>query len=496
MWRRIANARLEGTSHGSGPRVAMQRDKGHGVAKRGTHSMASYFEGARRELSLEDGSRVAVVGGGPAGAFFAYFLQRLAESADLELEIDIYEPRLFTHRGPAGCNHCGGIVSESLVQLLASEGVNLPTEVVERGIEAYMLHMDVGRVRIGTPTDEKRIAGVFRGNGPRGSERALRVGFDRYLLDLAASSGANVIRSLVTRVAWREDRPELEHGGGARTRYDLVALAAGVNSQLLQKGCDAAPGYTFPGTLTTFICEFHLGREAIQASLGDAMHIFLLDLPRLEFSSLIPKGDYVTLCVLGHDVDEALVDAFLAAPEVKRCFPGGKVPELVCHCFPRLNVRPSAQPFADRMVWIGDCGVARLYKDGIGSAYRMAKAAARTAAFHGIAAEDFEAHYGPACRSINWDNALARLVFMATTAIQRLRPLRRGVLRMTATEQAREEVFKHMSSVLWDVFTGSAPYKDVLVRSLHPGFVASLAWNLVAANTVAFGTHVKGTGHD
>ncbi len=425
------------------------------------------------------------MGGGPAGTFFAYFLQRLAQSADLQLDIDIYEPRLFTHRGPAGCNHCGGIVSESLVQLLASEGINLPTEVVERGIEAYMLHMDVGSVRIMTPSEEKRIAGVFRGNGPRGSERSLRVGFDRYLLDLTASSGVHVVRSLVTRVGWRENRPELEHGAGKRTRYDLVALAAGVNSQLLQNGCEAAPGYTFPGTLTTFICEFHLGQAAIQASLGDAMHIFLLDLPRLEFAAMIPKGDYVTLCVLGHDVDEALVDAFLAAPEVKRCFPGGKLPELACHCFPRLNVHPAAQPFADRMVWIGDCGVARLYKDGIGSAYRMAKAAARTAVFQGVAARDFEAHYGPTCRAMNWDNTLARLVFMATSAIQKLRPLRRGVLRMTATEQAHKDVFRHMSSVLWDVFTGSASYQDVLVRSVHPAFMAKLTWNLVAGNVAA-----------
>lgn len=466
--------------------VATRRDQGHGIAPLGRHDLAaSLIKAVPGEFALGDGSRVAVVGGGPAGSFFAYFLQRLAESSGLELNVDIYEPRLFTHRGPAGCNHCGGIVSESLVQLLASEGINLPTEVVERGIEAYMLHMDVGSVRIRTPSEEKRIAGVFRGNGPRGSERSLRVGFDRYLLDLAASNGARVIRSLVTQVGWCEDRPELEHGGGQRARYDLVALAAGVNSRLLQQGCEAAPTYTFPGTLTTFISEFHLGHTAVQASLGDAMHIFLLDLPRLEFAALIPKGDYVTLCVLGHNVDEALVDALLAAPEVRRCFPRGEVPQIACHCFPRLNVRPSARPYADRLVWIGDCGVARLYKDGIGSAYRMAKAAARTVAFHGVSAKDFETHYLPTCRAMNWDNTLARLVFLSTTLIQKLRPLRRGVLRMTANEQANREKFHHMSSVLWDVFTGSAPYQDVLVRSCHPGFITSLTWNFVAGNAAA-----------
>jgi flavin-dependent dehydrogenase len=434
---------------------------------------------------LDSGSRVAIVGGGPAGTLFAYFLRRLAQSVDLALEIDLYEPRLFGHCGPAGCNHCGGIVSESLVQLLASEGVNLPDEVVQRGIDAYVLHTDVGSVRIRTPSEQKRIAGVFRGNGPRGSDSSQRIGFDDYLLELAGSSGAHIVRRMVTGVGWMEDRPEVEQRDGTRTRYDLVALAVGVNSRLLQKGCDAAPGYTFPGTLTTFICEFRLGEEAIQETLDDAMHIFLLDLPRLEFAALIPKGEYVTLCVLGHHVDQCLVDAFLSAPEVRQCFPGGRIPELACHCFPRLNVRAPKQPFADRMVWIGDCGVARLYKDGIGSAYRMAKAAARTAVFHGISASDFRAHYGPACRAMDWDNTLARLVFMATTAIQRARPLRRGVLRMTATEQAGAGALKQMSSVLWDVFTGSAPYKDVLARSCHPGFVGRLAWHLVAGNAAA-----------
>lgn len=434
---------------------------------------------------LDRGSRVAIVGGGPAGTLFAYFLQRLADSVDLELEIDLYEPRLFGHCGPAGCNHCGGIVSESLVQLLASEGVNLPDEVVQRGIDAYVLHTDVGSVRIRTPSEQKRIAGVFRGNGPRGSESSERIGFDHYLLKLAGSSGVHIIRSMVTGIAWNEDRPEVEQRDGTRTRYDLVALAVGVNSRLLQEGCDAAPGYTFPGTLTTFICEFRLGQEAIQETLDDAMHIFLLDLPRLEFAALIPKGEYVTLCVLGHHVDQRLVDALFLTPEVRQCFPGGRIPELACHCFPRLNVRAPKQPFADRMVWIGDCGVARLYKDGIGSAYRMAKAAARTAVFHGISASDFRAHYGPACRAMDWDNTLARLVFTATTAIQRARPLRRGVLRMTATEQAGEGALKHMSGVLWDVFTGSAPYKDVLARSCHPRFVGRLAWHLVVGNAAA-----------
>jgi hypothetical protein len=39
-----------------------------------------------------------------------------------------------------------------------------------------------------------------------------------------------------------------------------------------------------------------------------------------------------------------------------------------------------------------------------------------------------------------------------------------------------------MSSVLWDLFSGSAPYTDVFQRTLHPGYVGSLIHNLVAGN--------------
>lgn len=61
--------------------------------------------------TLEDGARVGVVGGGPAGSLFAYFLLRFARQIDLDVRVEIYEPRDFTQPGPQGCNMCCGIVS-------------------------------------------------------------------------------------------------------------------------------------------------------------------------------------------------------------------------------------------------------------------------------------------------------------------------------------------------------------------------------------------------
>lgn len=438
-------------------------------------------------LTLENGARVAVVGGGPAGSFFSYFLLDLAKLVDLDLKVDIFEPRPFTHCGPAGCNHCGGIVSESLVQLLAAEGVNLPFEAVQRGIDSYQLHMDVGQVRIETPLHEQRIAAVYRGNGPRSSEPRMLLGFDRFLQELACEHGATLHRRLVSGIEFSASDVRIACADGDGGSYDFVAVAAGINSALAGEIAPAGREPERAGTLTTFICEFHLGRDVVDTYFGNSMHVFLMDLPRLEFAALIPKDDNVTMCMLGHDVDEALVNAFLNSPQVRECFPGGVVPTNVCHCFPRINVRAHPKPFGDRFVMIGDCGVARLYKDGIGSSYRTAKAAALTAVLHGIAEENFRDYFAPTCRAITTDNAIGRAVFQGSHLFQRFRFTRRALLRMTRREQQSATSARRLSGILWDVFSGSAPYTDIMVRGCHPGFLAGLAGNLLAANLPKIG---------
>jgi flavin-dependent dehydrogenase len=342
--------------------------------------------------------------------------------------------------------------------------------------------MDVGSVRIDTPLQEKRIAAVYRGNGPRASERITTKGFDRYLLDMAVSNGAAVRRKLVTDVKWPEGRPHVISADGTEATYDLLVVASGVNSQVMHIIEELGLGYQTPSVVTAFIIEFHMGQRLIEQYLGTSMHVFLLDIPRLKFAALIPKGDFVTVCMLGDNIDQQLVNMFLNAVEVRRLFPGAIVPANCCYCFPRINVRKARKPFANRLVLIGDSSVSRLYKDGIGAAYRTAKAAARTAALHGISEEAFAHHYWPACRAIDRDNMIGRLIFAASRLIQKLRFSRRAVCRMTFLEQTTPNSRRLMSSVLWDLFTGSAPYREVLARTLHPAFIVGLAWNLIAGN--------------
>lgn len=435
---------------------------------------------AQSELQLDDGSRVGVIGGGPAGSFFSFFLLGTAERLGLDVSVDIYEPRDFSRPGPAGCNMCGGIISESLVQMLAAEGINLPSKVVQRGIDSYMLHMDVGSVLIETPLQEKRIGAVYRGPGPRDIKELKWGSFDGYLQKLAVEKGARIIPKRAEAISWQDGLPQISTRGGTPLSYDLLAVAVGVNAASRKLFDQLQFEYKAPETTRTYIQEYFVGEERIAEVLGSSMHVFLLDIPRLEFAAIIPKGDYVSVCLLGDDIDTELIQQFMSSPEVVGCFP----PELnleakSCNCSPRINISGATNPFGDRVVFIGDCGVTRLYKDGIGAAYRTAKAAAITAVLQGVSVDDFEKYYLPACRKIETDNRIGKLIFLVTRFIQRQRFARRAVLRMTSKEQRKLGSRRRLSTVLWDTFTGSAPYRDILGRTLSPAFLVRWIGELV-----------------
>lgn len=423
-------------------------------------------------MELSDGSRVGVIGGGPAGALTSYFLLEMAHRVGLKLEVDIYEPRDFSRSGPAGCNMCGGIISESLVQMLATEGINLPSSVVQRGIDSYVLHAEGGQVHIGTPLEEKRIAALHRGSGPKGCLEGQWESFDGFLLNLACDHGANRVKGRVEEIRSENGRPLVKLRGRPELSYDLVVGAVGVNSSGSKLFRDLGVRFQGPQTTKAYISEIFLGREKVQQYLGSSMHVFLVAIPRLAFAALIPKGEYVTLCMLGHKIDQELASRFMASPVVRSWFPVEWDPKTsACMCLPRMNVGRAKHVFTDRIVLVGDCGVSRLYKDGIGAAYRTAKACAVTAIFHGVSKEDFQSYYWPTCRRLALDNRIGKVLFLGTALFRKRGFLSRAMVEMTRKEQNSQSRRLAMSTVLWDMFSGSAPYRDVFLRSLTPGFL-------------------------
>ena len=414
---------------------------------------------------LKDGDHIGVVGGGPTGTFFSIFAQKMAEMVDKKLNITIYEPKDFTKEGPGGCNKCGGIISELLVQTLAVEGINLPDSVVQKGINSYKLHTVRGNATIETPALEKTIASVYRGGGPKGLIEGPQESFDQYLLSLATKAGAVHKRVKVDQIEYRGEKPVLFSKGEKLQEADLVVGAFGVNAKTPSIFEEIGFGYKTPPTIKTAIAEIGMDRKVIAEHFGNSIFLFLLPAKNLKFAALIPKTTHLTVCIIGKHFDKDTINDFLDLPVVKSAFPDEPF-EIQCRCVPKMNTSAPKRPFTDRLVICGDAGSTRLMKDGIGAAYFMSKAAAKTAVFHGVSSRHFQKDYYPVYKSLIFDNWCGRYLFFITDLYKKYPLLTKGMIEVVRAEQQDPDNPKILSSILWDMFTGNERYKQIVARAL------------------------------
>lgn len=416
---------------------------------------------------LKDGNHIAVVGGGPSGSFFSIFVLKMAKIMGKEFHVTVYEPKDFTKEGPLGCNRCGGIISELLVQMLAVEGINLPDSVVQRGINAYRLHTNEGSVDIATPAHEKTIATVYRGGGPRGTAGIHKESFDKFLLDLAIKEGAahEVVR--IDRIAYTGKGAELFAKEQKICETDLLVGSIGIKSRTSEVFEAMEFGYRRPVTTTASIAEISMDEAVISECLGNSVHLFLLPVSNIKFAAMIPKGTYVTVCILGEALGTETVSDFLAHPVVGAVLPDRDQYSIECRCLPLMNVRAPKTPFHERVVICGDAGSTRLFKDGLGASYIMGKAAAKTVVFHGAGKSDFQREYYPVYKSLIVDNRYGNFLFRVTDIVKKHSLLTKGMLEVVRKEQAEAEKPAVLSSILWDMFTGNERYRNIFMRSLH-----------------------------
>ena len=95
-----------------------------------------------RDFVLKDGSKIAIIGGGPAGSIFAHFAQKWSTQKDIDVSVTIFDGKDFLQKGPKGCNLCAGVIAESLDQKLKEEGIFLPEKRIISRVEGYCLHVD------------------------------------------------------------------------------------------------------------------------------------------------------------------------------------------------------------------------------------------------------------------------------------------------------------------------------------------------------------------
>lgn len=417
-------------------------------------------------LTLEEGAKIAVVGGGPSGAFFSIFALKMAKMLGKELNVTIFEPKDFAKTGPAGCNRCGGIISELLLQTLAVEGINLPDNVVRKGINSYRLHTKYGSAFIATPSLDKTIATVYRGGGPKGSTSTEKESFDHFLLHRAIEEGAVHQPAMIDRVEYRKGKPVLFSRQQELMEADLVAGAFGVNSATAKQFAGMNVGYQEPAVVTAAIAELSMGSDVVADCFGNSIHLFLLPDAGIKFAAMIPKGAFVTLCILGNNVNAKTVDSFLDRPVVKQVLSKAMDYKIECRCLPKMNVGAPKMPCKDRMVMCGDAGSTRLFKDGLGAAYLMGKAAAKTAVFEGVSEGAFRKGYYPTYKSIIMDNYYGHMLYFVIGTYRKFGLLTNAMLKVVEKEQRDGRNEKILSGILWDMFTGNERYKQVFAKSL------------------------------
>ena len=425
-------------------------------------------------LNLKDKSNIVVVGGGPAGSFFSHFALRLAKEHSRKVNITILDGRDFIQKGPVGCNMCAGVLSENLINKMECEGIILPTTRVQQEIDGYYFQTQERGIPLHHPKPghKPKIITVFRGNGPRFSELTTNISFDDFLLKHVASQGAKVLPAIVEEIDLPKDPHDLvkivykKADVREKISTDLVVGAFGLNTSLIKRIVGKEFGYREPGSVRTCNAELHLGRSYIQEHFHKIIYVFALGIKPIKFAAFIPKGDYVTVSLVGkEDITKAHLIEFIKHPRVSELLPQGwSLPKDLCICFPKIPISHAAHPYTNRFVMIGDSSISRTYKNGIESAFDTARLAAHTIFERGISEEDFKkGYYQQALKLLAQDNFFGNLMFSIhdyTTSRKEL--VNAQIDHLTKWQNAWESI--QINSILWNIVTGNTSYKEIFFK--------------------------------
>jgi len=417
-------------------------------------------------MRLENGSRVGIIGGGPAGCFAAMHLLNRARESALTLEVRIFDPRFSGEaRGVAACKGCAGIVSANALQAVESLGLCVPSRVIQETIDEYRVHILGQTIRLPQPKPGRRILSVYRGRGPRTHTGEPIESFDSFLLSEAVARGAMYVPERVRSVEWQE-------GPVVRTEsetfpMDFIVLAAGVNNRPV---LDSFFDYTPPPTES-------MAQDEIRKPAAWPAHTvvaFFGEPKGLVFGVMVPKNQYLNVSLLGHQMGPDPIREFYRAQRE----PIGKyfssTPESCCGCSPRVPLQPAQRFYGDRWVAVGDAAVARLYKDGIFSGFTTSDAAMRTAVADGISGAAFEAGYASAARRVADDNRYGEILFRISTTIVQSQRLTAAFLYSLGLDERRPPEKKILARLIWGMLTGDESYRDLFRMSFRPRDLAEL----------------------
>jgi flavin-dependent dehydrogenase len=444
---------------------------------------------------LPEGATIAVIGGGPAGSFFALTMQQQMKRLGCRYRVVIVEKKKelgfyqdsFVMSCREGCNYCAGGISPRMSDVLKGLDLELPPQVIQSKIRSITVHGHWKNIELKIPKNRQMLS-VYRGARP--VKRTNRLyGFDSYLLENAVNGGAELITGNVYDVMYSS-------AGNLHVHYktfsdsrilhaDFVVFSCGVNqvpgmelsgNKIVQSLQRLIKGFQPPPVRRTLIFELEADPAVLQNRTG-GIYFIESGSPklRLDMCSIIPKEQFITVVLIGKSIDSAtgesevqnIIEQFLDLPHVKKILP--KNVKLACVCRPNMDIGAASQPYGDRVAVIGDMATSRLYKDGILSAYHTASELARAITEVGIDRLSLKKAYGPAIRRFILDNHFGTLVFMLHGIMFSQPSLSRILYQAILTERkTKGQGERKLENILWKIASGDDRYQDIFLAMINP----------------------------
>jgi flavin-dependent dehydrogenase len=439
---------------------------------------------------IPDKERYAVVGGGPAGSFFAMCLLRQARRLNREMEVVIVERKNTRMLGDnywwsKGCNFGAGGISPRLNSILEQSKIHVPGETIRGEISRIWIHGMWKNIPLKVP-NQMRMFSVYRGSLPSKPKDKQR-GLDAFLLGKAVEEGARVLHGEVLEIAHMDSgRPALKikltSGEVVSMPASFVTVASGVNaraglnygeSPLFRSIQRINPDFVPAKLRKTIVFELKVPRGVLEKNLKNEVYFIEYGtkyLP-LEHIALVPKGDFLTITAIGRHIDRAalpretrkIIHEILKLPQLERILPDISSYPVACSCSPSMTVSVAKNPYAERLAIIGDAVGSRLYKDGLFSAYLTASQLARIIMHDATDKKTLIKEYGKTVKWLSMDNRYGKLVFRLIRLTFSTPFLGRILYQTFATElKIKEKSKRPMGQILWKIASGYADYREIL----------------------------------
>jgi flavin-dependent dehydrogenase len=396
------------------------------------------------------------MGGGPGGVACALTLQRSALREGKHFTVTILEGKEFV--GERHQNQCVGVLSPPLSTLLEHDlGLAWPGHLVRTAIEEYVLHAR----SVSLTLSEKGVV----------SQAVRRVQFDAFMLEQAREHGVSLVPARAVDLEFHADGVVVYTEAGS-IEADLVVGAFGMDegsAAIFQR----STAYRPPQALASVVTKYHPGDRAMEA-FGPRIHAFLPRHRRIEFGGVTPKGNHLTINIAGTSVDAALMQEFLALPEVRAVLPdleqAGKLDAHDLHCYKgRFPISLARGSFGDRYVMVGDAaGLVRAFKGkGVTSAVQTGIRAAETILRAGISADAFRERYLAANQDLVGDIPYGRAMRLMAIVLARW-----GLFDVILEAGKREP---RLHEALFEAVSGHTSYRDVWRKGLAPRSLTAIA---------------------